>query len=256
MSKKITIIDLSTSIENFANEPWPPEIVYWDHYEWAKNRARQLGLKVEDFPDKLAGSCEKVTLVTHAGTHLDAPWHFGPKVGDDVAKTIDQIPLEWCYSDGVVLDLRHKKANESITMDDIKVALSKIGYEIKPYDIVLIMTGADKYLEDPNYINMHPGMSREATLWLIDRGVKIIGTDGYGFDKGTAQMVKEYKSGDKGALWPAHFAGREKEYCHIEKLTNLDKLLKPYGFKVAVFPVKIAKASGGWCRPVAILEDE
>jgi len=256
MSKKVTIIDLSVPIENFATESWPPEITYWNHREGAKSLGHPLGLKADDFPEGMGLAWEKLTLITHAGTHLDAPWHFGPKVGGEPAKTIDQIPLAWCYSDGVVLDLRHKKANESITVDDIKAALAKINYAIKPYDIVLIMTGADKYLEHPDYVNMNPGMSREATLWLIDQGVKIIGVDGYGYDKSFAQMGKEYKAGDKGALWPGHFAGREKEYCHIEKLMNLDKIPKPYGFKVAVFPIKIAKASAGWARPVAILVEE
>ncbi len=256
MGRKVTIIDLSVTIENFATEPWPPEITYWDHREGARNLAHSLGLKADDFPDGLGLAWERVTLITHGGTHLDAPWHFGPRVGDKPAKTIDQIPLEWCYSDGVVLDLRHKKPGESIIADDLKEALAKINYRIKPYDIVLIMTGADKYLEDPNYTNMHPGMSREATLWLGEQGVKIIGIDAYGYDKGFTRMGEEYKAGDKGALWPGHFAGRECEYCHIEKLVNLDKIPKPYGFKVAVFPVKIARASGGWARPVAIIEED
>ena len=159
----------------------------------------------------------------------------------------------------MVLDLCHKKANESITVDDIRAALSKINYKVKPYDIVLIMTGFDKYNEDPDHADqatLHPSMSREATLWLIDQGVKIIGVDSRDYDKGPAQMAAEYKAGDRGALWPGHITGREKEYCHIEKLTNLGKIPKPYGFKVAVFPVKIAKASAGWVRPVAILEEE
>jgi len=62
------------------------------------------------------------------------------------------------------------------------------------------------------------------------------------------------KTGDKSIIWEAHFAGREREYCHIEKLANLDKIPKPFGFKVACFPIKITGASAGWCRPVAIVE--
>jgi kynurenine formamidase len=49
--------------------------------------------------------------------------------------------------------------------------------------------------------------------------------------------------------------GRKKEYCHIEKMANLDKVpTKPFGFKVPCFPAKISKAGAGWCRAVAILE--
>jgi kynurenine formamidase len=67
-------------------------------------------------------------------------------------------------------------------------------------------------------------------------------------------MVKDVREGKKEKLWAAHFAGREKEYCHIENLNNLDKIPMPYGFKVAVFPIKIENAGGGWVRAVAILE--
>jgi kynurenine formamidase len=256
MKKGTKIIDLSVPLENFAPfETWCPEITYWDHYETAKSRGRQAGLKSSEFSDGLHLAMEKITLVTHAGTHLDAPWHYGPHSEGKPSKTIDQVPLEWCYSDGVVLDLRHKKCGESITSDDIKKSLRNIDYHIKPYDIVLIMTGADKYLDDPSYPDKHPGIAREATLWLIEQGVKVMGTDGWGFDKGAKYMFEEFKRGDKNALWPSHVAGREKEYCHIEKLANLDKIPRPFGFKVAVFPIKIAKASAGWVRPVAIVEE-
>ena len=43
-------------------------------------------------------------------------------------------------------------------------------------------------------------------------------------------------------------------YNLIEKLANLDILPKPYGFKVACFPVKLTGGSAGWTRVVAIFE--
>jgi kynurenine formamidase len=255
VTKKVKIIDLSVTLDNTLKQTWPPEITYFDHQEVIKIRGAKLGLKPEDYPDGAALAMEKINLVSHAGTHLDAPFHFGPRSEGKPSKTIEQIPLEWCYSDGVVLDLRHKKEGESISLEDIQEALRKIKYRIKPYDIVLIMTGADKFLDDPNYADLNPGMSSEATLWLIEQGVKVMGIDGWGFDKGATHMVKEFKAGNKKALWPSHVAGRQKEYCHIEQLANLDKIPKPYGFKVAVFPIKIARASAGWARAVAILEE-
>lgn len=60
------------------------------------------------------------------------------------------------------------------------------------------------------------------------------------------------KTGDGRAIWPAHFAGIEKEYCQIEKLANLH-LLPSHGFMVNCLPVKIEGASAGWCRAVALL---
>ncbi|MBI5417709.1 cyclase family protein [Candidatus Poribacteria bacterium] len=208
-----------------------------------------------DFPDEMGLAWEDFKSDTHSGTHLDAPWHFGPITEGKPSKTIDEIPLEWCYQDGVVLDMRNKEAGSYILIDDIKQQLKKINYSLKPLDIVLIMTGNDKYYNEKKYLLEQTGMSEEATLWLLDQGIKIIGIDAFGFDRPWTTMRNDYKaSGDNKHLWPAHLAGRKKEYCHIEKLTNLDKIPCSHGFKIICFPIKIEKASAGWIRPVAIIE--
>ena len=155
----------------------------------------------------------------------------------------------------MVLDLTHKKAGEEIDSADFEKALEKIEYTLRPFDIVLVMTGATKYYGKPDYPRMHPGTTRESTLWLVDQGIKVMGIDAWGWDKPFDAMVSEVREGKKEKLWAAHFAGKEKEYCHIENLTNLDKIPKPYGFKVAVFPIKIERAGGGWARAVAIIDE-
>lgn len=249
------IIDLSVPIENFSYEGFPPEVHFWTHREGARALAKPLGLKPDDFPDGIALAWESFHGITHAGTHFDAPWHFGPTSQGKPSKTIDQVPLEWCFGDGVRLDLRHKKPETNIGAADIEAALKKINYTVKPFDIPLIWTDADKYLEDPSYDKAHPGMSEEATMYLLERGVKVIGTDGYGYDRSFVSMGRDYLKGDKAALWPGHFTGRKKEYCHVESMGNLDKLPVDHGFKVAVFPVLIPRASAGWTRAVAIIED-
>jgi kynurenine formamidase len=165
------------------------------------------------------------------------------------------VPLEWCYSDGVVLDMRSKADGERIEVSDIKAELERIGYEIKPMDIVLVMTGVDKFWGSPDYINRGAGMTRKSTLWLIERGVRVMGTDAWGFDRPFASIVEEVRiTGDPSIIWEAHYAGIEEPYCHLEKLANLD-LLPPHGFKIACFPVKITGASAGWCRPVGIVSE-
>jgi len=117
---------------------------------------------------------------------------------------------------------------------------------------VLIRTDRDKLWGSRDYPWVHPGLTRNATLYLLNKGVKIIGTDAYGFDRPFTVMFQETKDGDKSALWPAHFTGREKEYLHIEKLAHLDKLPN-YGFIVIAFPILIQRASAGWIRAVALV---
>ena len=97
------------------------------------------------------------------------------------------------------------------------------------------------------------GMGKEATLWLLEQGVKIVGTDAWSWDRPLSFIAKDFSATkDPSLIWEGHFAGIEKEYYHMEKITGLDKL-PPHGFKIACFPVKIKGASAGWVRPVAIL---
>lgn len=247
------IVDLSIPLENYNYTGFQPDIRYMDHKEGARLLGKALGLAQSDFPDGNSLAWEEYHGITHMATHLDAPWHFGPTSEGKPSKTIDQIDLKWCINDGVRLDVRRFGKGYSLTAKDIKDALARIKYTVKPFDIVLLWTDSDKLMHDPKYAEANPGMSEEATLWLIDQGVKIIGTDGYGFDMGFQEMAKKYKEGDKKALWPGHFTSRKKEYLHIEAMGNLDKLPMDYGFTVSVLPIKLAKASAAWTRCVAII---
>ena len=49
-----------------------------------------------------------VTLITHAGTHVDAPYHYFPTAGGERARTIDELPLDWFLRPGVRLDVREE----------------------------------------------------------------------------------------------------------------------------------------------------
>jgi kynurenine formamidase len=121
-------------------------------------------------------------------------------------------------------------------------------------DIVLIRTDRYKYHGETGFESKHPGMSKEATLWLIEHGIKIMGIDAWGWDRALDVMIADLKSGEKDQFWESHYLGKEREYCHLERLANLDKIPIPYGFKVSVFPIKIEGASAGWVRAVAIIE--
>ena len=176
--------------------------------------------------------------------------------GGSAALTIDQVPLDWCFQDGVVLDFSAKADCERITVQDLDEQLDRIGYRLKPLDIVLVRTGADVFWGKPQYLLKGAGMTRESTLYLLPRGIKIVGIDAWSWDRPLPFLAREFQeSGDPAVVWEVHFAGIEIGYCHMEKLTNLDRIPRPFGFKVACFPIKIKDASAGWTRPVAIMED-
>ena len=249
---KVHVIDLTLPLKNGLKYRTAPEIIYENHRQGAEAFRKRWDIPEADFEEYAAS--ETITLSTHSGSHMDAPWHYGPTSEGRPAKTIDRIPLEWCCGDGVVLDFTHKRKGELITDKDLIEALDKINYTLKARDIVLIRTDCSQHFEEEQYQYLHPGMSREGTLWLIDQGIRVMGTDAWGWDASLDVLVAEFKQGIRGRLWASHYAGKEREYCHMEKLCNLDKIPKPYGFLVFAFPMKIEKASGGWVRVVAIVE--
>ncbi len=253
---RITIIDLSVPTEESPSDPLPIEVVHERHDQTVEAMKRYFGCSETDLPEGLAWANDHAKIYAHAGTHVDAPWHYFPTSEGKKARTIDEMPLEWFYSDGVVLDMRHKSRGSPITVEDLQRALEKIGYKIKAMDIVMIQTGADKLWGKAEYFDVGYGMGKESTLWLIDQGVKVMGIDAWGWDRPFWAIREEFqRTKDKSILWEGHRAGIEKEYCHIEKLANLDKLHKPFGFKVACFPVKLTGGSAGWSRVVAIIEE-
>lgn len=252
-------IDLSISIEpDLPSDPpmMIPKIDYVDH----KMGAEQMkdffpGVTTEDLPDGLGWAVEMISLTTHSGTHLDAPYHYHPTMDKGTpALTIDEIPLEWCFSDGVLFDFRHKGDGERITVEDLKKELKRIAYTIKPLDIVLIQTGAEEAWGTQEYLVKGAGMDKESTLFLTEQGVKVTGIDAWSWDRPLPFLAKEFQdTGNPQVIWEAHFAGIEIGYCHMEKMANLSAIGKPHGFKVCCFPVKIKGASAGWVRPVAIV---
>ena len=150
-----------------------------------------------------------------------------------------------------MLDFHDFDRERPILIGDLEKALNKISYTLKPFDIVLIRTDATKHWLEEGYEDIGAGFTAESTIWLIDQGIKIMGKDSWTWDQ-PFDVMRKRNQPEK--FLEAHFIGHEKEYCHIENLTNLDKIPKPCGFKVSVFPIKIEKASAGWVRAVAIID--
>ena len=216
-----------------------------------------LGMRIvkkEQLPDEEFLSLEIVHAPVHIGTHLDYSFHYGSKSENRPSKTADEIPLEYCYQNGVKLDLRHKKPNEVIKTADIEQALSKINYQLKPLDIVLLHTGADKLYGGPKYFSDYPGVDPTAIDYLLAKGVKIFGVDTMGIDRPYRFMLTDFlKTKDPKTFYPAHFYGRIKEFIHIERLANLEKL-PDSGFKIICFPIRIKNTGAAWARVVALVE--
>ena len=261
---KRRFVDLSIYLENEPlSDPPPlaPKISYQQHADTVGEFMEMIpGISADDLPNGEAAAAEWVTMTTHSGTHLDAPWHFhstqDAALGEPrQSMTIDEVPLEWCFQPGVKLDFRHFENGYVVTADDVQRELQRIGHTLEPLDIVVINTHAGSRYGHSDYVESGCGMGYEATMYLLERGVRLTGTDAWSWDAPFSYTAKKIaETGDKNLIWEGHKAGRDIGYCHLEKLHNLEAL-PPSGFTISCFPHKVRGASAGWTRAVAIFEE-
>jgi kynurenine formamidase len=252
------LIDISRTLENTVHADPPglgPRIEYSDH---KKSLAGMLGmfpgLEADHLPRGEAWAVEFLTVTTHNGTHVDAPWHFASTMnGGERAWTIDEVPLDWFYRPAVKLDFRDSPDGHVVTAAEVEEQMKATGHQLQPFDIVLMNTRAGAAYGTPAYVDSGCGFGREATLWLLERGVRVMGTDAWSWDAPFSFTRRRYlETHDPSLIWEGHKASLEIGYCHMEKLANLEQL-PATGFLVSCFPFKIQGASAGFTRAVAIL---
>ncbi len=252
------IVDLAVSLTGTIMSDPPglgPKIDYIDHQKGAAEFQSMFGIPDGKLRDGAGAAVERCTITTHNGTHMDAPWHYHPTMNrGERAITIDEVPLEWCFGRGVKLDFRDRPNGHTISAAEVDAELNRIGHRLAEGDIVLVNTAAGARYGQPDYVATGCGMGREATLYLTERGMRLCGTDAWSWDPPLmTQAAKARETGDWSVFWEGHKAGADSIYCHMEKLGNLH-LLPATGFEVIALPVRVAKGSAGWCRPVALLD--
>jgi kynurenine formamidase len=252
---RVRLVDLSAPISQSPGDL--PEVLRTDieftgHEAGAAQIEGLLGVPARLLRDNEGWAVETFTRFgTHNSTHVDAPWHYNSRIRGERAQTIDELPLDWFFGPGVVLDMTAKGEGEPIGVDDIEAELGRVGHELGDRDIVLVHTGRDRFVDEPGYIALGPSVTAEATLWLYERGVRVMGIDAWGWDGPLHLQAQEALERDEpGIFWAAHQA--DIPYSQIERLVNLGEL-PATGFQVACFPLKIVGASGAPARVVAVV---
>lgn len=247
-----TLIDLSAPIRSDPPEypePLRTEIAFEDHAQGAETIETLFGVDRDLLRGGEGWTTETfLRFGTHNSTHVDAPWHYNSSVAGEQAQTIDQLPLEWFYAPGVVVEATDRGDGEVLSVTDVQERLPR---GLEELDIVLVRTGRDEFYDQPDYIARGPGVSAEATRWLHEQGVRVMGIDAWGWDEPLHLQAERAKAeGRQGIFWAAHQV--DLAYSQIERLFNLGSL-PDQGFMVACFPLRIEGASAAPARVVAIL---
>lgn len=249
------IVDLSHVIQ--ADPPEVPaflrtDVAYTDHRAGAAEIEQLLGVPARLMRDGEGPASEHVAVGTHSTTHVDAPYHYNSTIQGRRAETIDELPLERFFAPGVVVDATGREDGDAVTRDQMEAGIVAAGHELRPGDIVLVHSGCDAYYGQPDYLFRGPGVTPEATRWLFEQGVCVMGIDAWGWDRPLNQQAQEALERDEpGIFWAAHQV--DLPYSQIERLANLGAL-PATGFTVACFPLKIKGASAAPARVVAIVD--
>ena len=194
----VPLVDLSAPISQSSPDlpdALRTDIEYSGHEAGAAQVEQLLGVPPELLRDGEGWATEEFTRFgTHNSTHVDAPWHYNSQIGGRPAPTIDELPLEWFHAPGVVLDMAAKEDGDAVTAAEAEAELERIGHELRPLDIVLVRTGRDRFYSELDYIARGPGVTAEATQWLFDRGVRVMGIDAWGWDAPLHMQAERAKS--------------------------------------------------------------
>src|SRR4051794_25120634 len=149
---RVRLVDLSAPISQSTGdlpEVLRTDIEFVDHAAGAAQLDGLLRVPARLLRDNEGWAVEPFTrLGTHNATHVDAPCHYNSRIGGEPAQTIDELPLDWFFGPGVVLDMTAKAEGERIGVEDVEAELGRIGHDLGERDIVLVHTGRDRFVDD------------------------------------------------------------------------------------------------------------
>ena len=184
--------------------------------------------------EKDGWNAKTLHLYSHAGTHLDAPFHF--EVNDG---TIDNIPPERFFTMCHVVDLIGIQPKTEIEVSD----LGEVQNQLQKGEGLIFRTGWSKFVNETKYRNELPGISKELAEWCVEKGVATIGVEPPSVaDVNNMELLTEI-----------HRILLGGDIIIVEGLTNLDKISKPKVQFVAL-PLKIKDGDGAPCRAIVIEE--
>ena len=116
------------------------------------------------------------------------------------------------------LDFRNKPHGHVISAAEVEQELKRVGHSLQPFEIVLMNTSAGAAYGTPEYIHSGCGFGREATLYLLGRGVRIVGTDAWSWDVPFSFTRERFaRDGDPSIAKAPHQLGVLIVESHVEQ---------------------------------------
>lgn len=191
----------------------------------------KFGVIIHNTLASIGHNLAQLSMSTHQGTHLDAPYHFF-----DNGATVDQIPLESLFGQAVLLDLAPGLCLEPRTPITLEMFLPHED-KFRPGAKIIYRTGFDRWFGTPEFFTDYPSMTIEAAQWIADKRIGLLGMD-------TPTPGAACDEIHRAFLRPG------VEIVLVEALANLDRL--PERFTLAAFPLKLEGRDGSPIRAVAI----
>lgn len=178
-----------------------------------------------------------ISFFTHTGTHIDPPAHLYKE-----GKTLDDYPVSQFAGQALVINVRHLKEGQAISMEDLK----RYGKKIDEAEFILFNLGWDKRWGSKEYFADYPCIDEEVLAWLIAQA-KAGKKKGLGFDVIGLDPIADSELTRHKKLF------KECELINIENLCNLDQCGDQL-FMFTWLPIKLKKSDGAPCRAIAYIK--
>ena len=235
LGRRLHALDLSREISpQIPVYPGHARIAFWDHLTHEESK-----LRLGDSP--FSYTVKGMVMCDHVSTHIDAISHLHRDRQD---LSIEQFPLDHCFTEGVWIDLSAAPPRTHIRLDLVKRAMDAAGVERLPEGgSLLYFTGAQKNWHDAMTFNtQYPGLDEEASRWILDQGVVNVLTDAVSTDT------------PADITYPNHRVHAEYLVNHTEMVNNIERIPVHSGFWVVLLPLRLVGLSGSPCRIVALWE--
>jgi len=195
-------------------------------------------------------SVHRLSLGTHTGTHIDAPYHF---FADE--KTVEKIPIDDLIGPALVIDLSGSieeqplNERERITWDHLR----PYTHLMQPGCILLINTGWSKlHYKTPKYRD-HPYIAPGVASELLEKGIRVVGVDTLSPDE-TPSSSSDHETADGFGFHEKFLGGGgliAENVTNLEKLIEAQKSSQGRSWIVNLVPLKVVGGDGSPVRAFA-----